>query len=245
MSNDQVCRDCVFAIYQNKTQICCEFNRIEKFDNVGAEVIEAYDEYATEFFVIKDRQCNAYRNQEWGQLVDKDKWKDIVNKQIKHQYDVIILTNEDTTPDDIIKTVVDIKNQTIEPHLLIVSMYADNPDIILTTMNYLKTTSLQWKLESVGDSSKNLLDEAVKSAEGVFYCAFWAGCNIEKDFIAKLDKMVNDELKQIVLIEPDEFDNGLVVCRKVHIMLEGNDNDNIINKIKKERGLSDWIIQKN
>jgi hypothetical protein len=55
------CKNCIFAIYDGKTQIGCEDNRIEKF---GDEVIEVYDD-SREFYVIK-RLCNLYRPQTWN-----------------------------------------------------------------------------------------------------------------------------------------------------------------------------------
>lgn len=63
------CKDCAFAIYEDKSQISCKFNRIEKF---GKDVIEAYDN-DNEFYVI-DRLCTYYRNKAWGYTqADTDK----------------------------------------------------------------------------------------------------------------------------------------------------------------------------
>lgn len=55
------CKDCIFAIYDDKTQIGCEDDRINKFKD---SVIEAYDD-DKEFYVI-DRICNLHRKKTWN-----------------------------------------------------------------------------------------------------------------------------------------------------------------------------------
>lgn len=76
------CKDCVFAIYENNTQVSCGFDRINKFKD---SVIEAYDD-DKEFYVIK-KFCNLYRNNKWNNGVpDKEKAK--IESSIN--YDVFI-----------------------------------------------------------------------------------------------------------------------------------------------------------
>ncbi len=55
------CKECVFAIYNDKTQVDCAADRISKFKDY---VISAYDD-EKEFFVI-DRICNLHRPKEWN-----------------------------------------------------------------------------------------------------------------------------------------------------------------------------------
>lgn len=52
------CKNCAFAIYEDRSQIACAFNRISKFDK--NDIIEAYDDQK-EFYVI-NRSCNYYRS---------------------------------------------------------------------------------------------------------------------------------------------------------------------------------------
>jgi hypothetical protein len=55
------CKECIFAIYDDKTQTGCVADRISKFSDY---VISAYDD-EKEFFVI-DRICNLYRTTKWN-----------------------------------------------------------------------------------------------------------------------------------------------------------------------------------
>lgn len=68
------CKNCTFAIYQDKAQVGCLANRIEKFD--PSTVIEAYDD-ENEFYVI-NRFCNLYRDKvSWNNgKPDTDKAQD-------------------------------------------------------------------------------------------------------------------------------------------------------------------------
>lgn len=55
------CKNCIFAIYDNITQIGCQADRISKF---GESVIEAYDN-EKEFYILKEF-CNLYRPLSWN-----------------------------------------------------------------------------------------------------------------------------------------------------------------------------------
>lgn len=84
------CKECVFAIYSEKTQTSCAADRISK---LKPYVIEAYDD-EKEFFVI-DRICNLYRPSGWNNnVLDIQKAKD----ESSITFDVLIncdnITNE-------------------------------------------------------------------------------------------------------------------------------------------------------
>lgn len=59
--NQTSCKDCIFALYDGTTQVGCEDNRIEKFED---DIVEAYDN-DKEFFVI-NRLCTLYRTSAWN-----------------------------------------------------------------------------------------------------------------------------------------------------------------------------------
>lgn len=81
------CKNCAFAIYDQdeKTQISCAHDRINKFQ---PDVAEAYDN-EKEFYVI-DRLCTYYRNRAWGYSEqDTDK----VKKESALSFDIIFDCN--------------------------------------------------------------------------------------------------------------------------------------------------------
>lgn len=60
---ETACKNCLFAVYDHKTQIGCRLGRLDKYIDRD-EVIEVYDEEA-EFYVIKGI-CNTVRQTEWN-----------------------------------------------------------------------------------------------------------------------------------------------------------------------------------
>lgn len=58
------CKNCAFAIYDNKTQTGCHLDYINKYKNIGAEVLEAYDN-DLDFFIINNKKCIGYRENSW------------------------------------------------------------------------------------------------------------------------------------------------------------------------------------
>ena len=79
------CKECIFAVYENDTQVGCFANRIEKFKE-AKEIIEAYDD-EKEFYVVS-RLCNLYRNQKTHEDLDQELL--IANEQSSLSFDLFI-----------------------------------------------------------------------------------------------------------------------------------------------------------
>jgi hypothetical protein len=58
------CKDCVFAVYENKTQTDCSMGMIKKYRDKNDEIIEAYDD-DKEFYIINKRKCINHRKESW------------------------------------------------------------------------------------------------------------------------------------------------------------------------------------
>lgn len=90
------CKDCVFAQYENNTQVNCLHNRIKTFKQLLENnddfqlVVEAYDN-EKEFYVI-NRFCNLYRDKNTYQ--DKDINCEKAFDEIKLTFDVLIDCND-------------------------------------------------------------------------------------------------------------------------------------------------------
>lgn len=59
------CKNCVFAIYNEKTQTGCALNYLDKY----TDIIEAYDE-TKEFYIINNKKCIGYRENSWFNQFD-------------------------------------------------------------------------------------------------------------------------------------------------------------------------------
>src|SRR4051794_22386546 len=102
------CRDCIFAIYDDSEsppmQVGCEFDRIEKFEENGAEIVGQNDG-EKQYHLIYGRKCKTQRGEKWGAAHSKDKWKAIVKEQIQLKVDIVIKVNINNDLEDIIKSV--------------------------------------------------------------------------------------------------------------------------------------------
>jgi hypothetical protein len=81
------CKDCIFAVYENNTQVNCLQGRISTFKKLNM-LLEAYDE-EKEFWVV-NRLCNTHRSIEWNNgIIDIDQ----AQEEIKLIFDLIIDCN--------------------------------------------------------------------------------------------------------------------------------------------------------
>lgn len=58
------CKKCVFAKYDNITQVGCLLNYIEAYKKQNIEILEVFDD-ELEFFVINNKKCTGYRENTW------------------------------------------------------------------------------------------------------------------------------------------------------------------------------------
>lgn len=63
------CKQCVFATYDNITQIGCALNYLDKYRFNNIDILEAYDE-DKEFYVINGKKCLGYRENKWFEQFD-------------------------------------------------------------------------------------------------------------------------------------------------------------------------------
>jgi hypothetical protein len=115
------CGDCIFSEKDKKTQtqIGCAFNKIEIYKNKGdGDVIEAYDEFNNEFFIINNHICLHKRTKEWAKSYTKKQWKPAVEEQLKIHYHAMVIFRENQTPQGLLQTMKSLNRQKIPPSLL-------------------------------------------------------------------------------------------------------------------------------
>ena len=201
------CKNCIFAIYDQNTQIGCEDNRITKF---GDDVIEAYDD-SKEFYVI-ERLCNLYRPQGWNDgvkdiekakvescltfdiLIDCDKiseqYRTSIKEELKninypsHKYKITLFHSYDKTRSE----KENIINLCSEFDDMGVSMYFDRTDYIYTF------------LSKVNRFFHIIVDETNISGLG--------------KFINQINDLVNNDLQKIVICKTsDKIAISNVACK--------------------------------
>ena len=167
------CKNCHYAIYEGITQIGCKLNRIDKWQQ-QTEVLEAYDE-EKEFYVIKDRVCNAYNEWTYYDLTD-------VYDIIKLPYTLLIWGNK----------------QQIEDSLKF-SVNIPPKKILLGGKEKLKFDhSYTYFLEDLSD--EQMERELAKKCKTEFYIPL-SGDTLDSDFVDKCEDIYNEQLKKFVYIQ--------------------------------------------
>jgi hypothetical protein len=149
------CKSCVFAIYNGKTQISCELNKIEHYRNMGVEVLEVYDD-SQEFFVLNKKRCLSLRNKEWydkKNLTSINDAKSLVVQENELKYIAVIYFEESTSLDDFNKIIDSLINQKIKPKGIMVirekyKTYSTSIKDISPILNDLK---IPWRLQNFID----------------------------------------------------------------------------------------------
>lgn len=102
------CKECIFAVYDYKTQIGCDLDRIEAYRKKGDDVVlEAYDN-EKEFFVINNYKCSCFRNKYYALNRPNQNHKESVLNDIKTKFCIIIYANNDI--DGVKSTLINLKH---------------------------------------------------------------------------------------------------------------------------------------
>ena len=230
------CAGCTFAEEADNKQTGCELGRLDKFRSIGADIKEATNEQDEEFYVIR-RLCNAYRNSEWAEYW-KDKKKRL-KKEIAIRTNFVVILNEEHSINDLEHTCTQIALQEDAEASRVItinnSTKLDNFDIIHKMHEiyggysdqtaYLSkeqdgTTFTHAYMMNKNSAFNVCLKVSFQHMVNGYYTVFHAGCDVPTDFIKRLNNMFNEEMMQVLLIEPEEGIDGLVMSVAMHKYLQ-------------------------
>lgn len=246
-----ICRDCIFAEFTDDaiTQTGCKLGRLDKFrEKQKAKIIE--DENGLEYYEI-GTFCNTCRNTEWD-----DKFSEPVErvlKEIEIKVDAVILddSNHENWQQEIETSVNSLINQTIKPCRIVIVCYRKTKPIS-TLKALMDKAEIKYDIVNVLDYCSNpyeLLNHGAKRCRNQFYTVVESGDKLELDYFEKLNKLINDDLAQFSMIEPQEQLTGLTIQRKLHNMaanLAQTSHLNIVEIIKdlaKQQNLQHMVRQ--
>lgn len=210
------CKNCVFSIYEEKTQIGCSLDYINKYKQIGSDILEVYDEFK-EFYVINEKKCLGYRENQWfeqfglanASLEEKiDKFK-----QLNYiQYCIgIDLRNIDSI--SMLKTIInDINSSNIFPKKIVLFRFPQNARLFNydDTRDVLKQLkgSPQWRIQSMFDNEE--LEEsivynfAINNKKQRFLLYISKPTSKIKEIIVKANSMVYDNLQFFNAVSDNE-----------------------------------------
>lgn len=158
------CKKCVFASYENNTQIACHLDYLDRYKNNNVEILEVYDE-EKEFFVINKKKCIGYRENKWfdqfnlsnGSIEDKiQKYKE--NEYIRY---IAVVDLKDMDLEELESVCVELSKTSIKPQKLIIIRYLSNKEQFKYNdiESLLKTTNIgcQWRIQTILDEEAQFI----------------------------------------------------------------------------------------
>jgi hypothetical protein len=166
MINEQIntihtpCKNCVFAEFNNNTQIDCHLKYIDKYKNKNVSILEAYDD-EKEFYIINGKKCLGYRENKWFKQFDLQDApvEDKINKFLEtNTLDYLLTINlKNITLDQLDIMLKQISECEIQPKKLILIRYVDNDKSLQYTNieELLQKYSVKyiWRIQTILDLS--------------------------------------------------------------------------------------------
>lgn len=245
MRRDTPCKECVFAKYEGITQTGCHLNMVEKFREVGAEVLEAYDE-DKEFYVIRNRLCHFFRPKKWGGEKSVEECIEAVRFETKVPINAIVFVEHDYR--GLKETLASFYRQSYKPaHITVVrSKHSQIWPNQITDL--LQSRRIQWRLENLRQYMTNwqAFHRLHKFCTYPYHAVFHSGYRVEKTFFEKINNAIINDLKQFAMIEgqpstDETIGNGLVIPTSVYefFYFKGDPNKNFVDNVRENECQTD------
>jgi hypothetical protein len=227
------CKKCVFAEFSDEegkpTQTGCRFGRREKYQATN-NLAEAFDDEAN-FDIVNGRMCNAFRDRgsEWARSIPEADQVSMARREITLRVEVVIPMEAGLRLEDLEKTNRSIATQILKPtNIVFVNNQDENK--VGKLHAYMSrffgnfNTPYNWELTDVVDREKDgkrvsrerALDIAINRCKGHFYVVATPGYELPEDFILNLDRAVNDDLGNFMMVLPEGTVNGLTMSIPMH-----------------------------
>lgn len=188
---ETACKECLFAIYDGKTQTGCTLGRIEKFQDLE-QVIDAYDD-SKEFYVIKGI-CNAVRQSGWNNdVADEGKLRD----EIRPRFDVFIDADgiTETLRDEWTQFFDEVSGTDFEVTWTVVAKFdlsAAQKKLVGELLRHTNATVIQCK-----DTAFSLCEAVLKSRRA-FTVVIDKLSLLSPNIFNRVDVLLNEDLKKFV-----------------------------------------------
>ena len=152
------CKDCVFAKYENNTQIDCFVNYLDTYRSKNIEILEAYDDQK-EFYIINSKKCIGYRENKWFKqfdLQDSD-----IDQKIKKYHEtnvldyMIVIDLKNLVIDQLENILLQISTISIQPKKVVFIRYADNnlafPYSSIENLLKKYNAKYKWRIQTILD----------------------------------------------------------------------------------------------
>ena len=229
------CKDCAFAVYSGKTQTGCSAGALDRYRENSAEIIEVYDDDNNEFFVINNKLCSYHREKKWAKKHPKSELLNIVSSQTKSPYHVILVYSQESSLEDLSRTVHSLGHQFNPPNIISVLNMKIEESIYKANMDFEKILTehedkFDWRVQNIIDSETTTRQSIDLAIDGTYfkysfpyYIVFECGFEVPDDFSKELHESIVFDGKQVIFASPLEGTfNGMLVNRMLHRKHTGN-----------------------
>ena len=238
------CKDCVFAIYEGKTQNGCSRGKLDILKNRGVSVVEAED-LTKEFFVVK-AMCFDYRPPEWGDAYE-GKEEERLSKEQLLRYNVGIIIDKDNPLEGIKSTFESLTSQVRKPNRVIIANNTDESDFKkFVTEIEKKIDNKDDKIQIViidlmdnfheidhVDTDCGIVDEMFTKFGNGYYVILKSGSILKENSIQALSDAVGKYQYSVPMITGFNKDiDGLMVQAFIHKFLGGSRHFDLKKKAK-------------
>jgi len=205
------CKKCVFAKYENKTQIDCELKYLDIYRNKNIEILEAYDE-DLEFYVINQKKCIGYREPKWFDMVGLSnstlEEKITKYKELNKIHYALTIDTLNMTVDNFENIIKSVSGLSIKPQkLIIIRHLVDNHqlpyNIIESTFNKYDIKNI-WRIKTVLDtelSRGDVLHQVVGENSSYRFIAYTNDCDADLNkLIEKANSVVYENFDQFNIL---------------------------------------------
>jgi len=222
MSNDTSCKACVFAEYDDMTQVGCSRGMLKKYKDVGANVVEAYDE-DREFMVIENRLCPFYRTKGWIDRIPEEDFDATVERMLaletRLSFHAIVFV-EDHNIESVCSTIDSLYAQNNRPARVTVVRPRTStikPRDIRELFN--EDCGFKWRIENlIGPTPRDVVTHSVHKKSGrvqpcQYYAVVDAGHVFDEQYFYEINEAIIGSLLQFAMIESKEC---IVIPNPVH-----------------------------
>jgi hypothetical protein len=238
-----ICKDCIFAEWHGDTQTGCEFDRLDAFEENGAEIV-GQDDGQLQYFVVSGRFCNACRNHNWGSKHPQSQWRDLVEKEFRVRCDMLIYISDDSTYQEVFRSIETVLDQTLPAwgiRLIVNRPFADVRQYVKMMREL--DPQIPWEVRHVKEQENvegekyhaslgESVDLTVIYVKATYYTLCRAGYSYPLNYIETLERAVNRNMTRFVALLPDDDGNGLCVQTILHNTLRGHKVKDVIEKIE-------------
>jgi len=215
------CRDCAFAVFANNKQIGCQYDRIEKFKNLGMEVKEVTENDLTYYSI------NTFCNH----CVNKDVWEKTENREtalynftaIKNTFIFIDEQNSDfsQTYNKLLSSChsaifADIRPKNILYILTNATRFnsKENESLLDLMRSILKDTGIEFSISYPleGDTWNEYLYQIKGKIKTDYFSVFESGEKISPYFNTHLNNILNIDVISFIVVSAEK--SGWTINRK-------------------------------